>query len=174
MNLQTTAIPANFFLFGFGGSNVEKLVENPKNNIPKQERELLEVEVVEPKQKENFILSREATAIIGENGKRRFEEFRTYPNGWYGGKGKKISKWSILNFERFVKEIPELKLFRPSLFLTLEGNLSLGWKDKNEQSIEIEFYPDKIEYFIETLDEEASIHLANIFGLTEKIRTILK
>ncbi len=174
MNLQAIGKRADFFSLGFGGSNVEKLFENPKNNIPKQERELLEVEVVEPKQKENFILSREATAIIGENGKRRFEEFRTYPNGWYGGKGKKISKWSILNFERFVKEIPELKLFRPSLFLTLEGNLSLGWKDKNEQSIEIEFYPDKIEYFIETLDEEASIHLANIFWLTEKIRTTLK
>ena len=48
-----------------------------------------EIKVVEPKRKGNFILSREAIAIIGENGKRRFEEFRKYPNGWYGGKGKK-------------------------------------------------------------------------------------
>ena len=174
MNLQATGRLSDFFPFGFGSSNVEKFIESSKDNIPKQERELLEAEAVEPKQKENFILSREAIAIIGENGKRRFEEFRKYPNGWYGGKGKKISKWSVLNFERFVKEIPELKLFRPSLFLTLEGNLSLGWEDKSGQSIEIEFYPDKIEYFIETLDEESSIYLANIFGLTEKIRTIMK
>ena len=133
-----------------------------------------EVKSVEPKWKRNFILSREAIAVIGENGKRRFEEFRAYPNGWYGGKGKRISKWSVLNFERFVKEIPELKSAHPSLFLTLEGNLSLGWNDKHGQSIEIEFYPDKIEYFIEKSDEESSIHLADIFGLTEKIRTILK
>ena len=133
-----------------------------------------EVKVVEPKRRGNFTLSREAIAIIGENGKRRFEEFRKYQNGWYGGKGKKISKWSVLNFERFVKEIPELKLFHPSLFLTLEGNLSLGWEDKNGQSVEIEFYPDKIEYFIERLDEESSITLANIFQFTEKIKNLLK
>jgi len=174
MNLQSTGRLSNFFSFGFGGSNVKKSFEEPKDKIPDQERELLEDEAVEPKQKENFILSREAIAIIGENGKRRFEEFRRYPNGWYGGKGKKISKWSVLNFERFVKDIPELKLFRPGLFLTLEGNLSLGWEDRNGQSIEIEFYPDKIEYFIEKFNEESSIHLGNIFRLTEKIRTILK
>lgn len=172
MNLQSTGRLSDFFSIGFGGSKVEKLFENRKDNIPNQERELLEA--VEPKQKGNFILSREAIAIIGENGRRRFEEFRKYPNGWYGGKGKKISKWSVLNFERFVKEIPELKLFRPSLFLTLEGNLSLGWDDKSGEDIEVEFYPDKFEYFIEKLNEESTIALADIFQFTEKIRNLLK
>lgn len=134
----------------------------------------LEIKSVKPKRKENFILSREAIAVIGENGKRRFEEFRNYPTGWYGGKGKKISKWSVLNFERFVKEIPELKHACPSLFFTLEGNLSLGWEDKNRQSIEVEFYPGKAEYFIESLNEESEVKLSNIFELTEKLRKLLK
>jgi hypothetical protein len=133
-----------------------------------------ETKVVEPKRKGTFILSRVAIAIIGENGKRRFEEFRKYPNGWYGGKGKKISKLSVLNFERFVKEFPELKSFQPSLFFTLEGNLELGWEDKNGQSIEVEFYPDKVEYFIESLNEENSVVLAYFFQFTEKIRELLK
>jgi len=133
----------------------------------------IEVKSAEPKQKGNFILSREAIAVIGENGKRRFEEFRKYPSGWYGGKGKKISKSSVLNFERFVKRMPELRQFQPSLFFTLEGNLELGWEDRNGQAIEIEFYHDKIEYFIESLNEESSVALADIFRLTEKIIKLL-
>lgn len=133
-----------------------------------------EIKVVEPTRRGNFILSREAIAIIGENGKRRFEEFRKYPNGWYGGKGKKISRSSIFTFEQFVKSLPELKHARPSLFFTLEGNLSLGWEDKNGQSIEVEFYPDKAEYFIESLNEESEVKLSNIFELTEKLRKLLK
>lgn len=174
MSLQATLNQKGFFSFGFGGSNVEKLFENPKDNIPKQQREALNVQDNELSRKENLILSREAIVIIGENGKRRFDEFKKYPKGWYGGKGKKISDWSVSNFERFINNLPELKQFRPSLFFTLEGNLSLGWKDKNGQSIEIEFYPDKIEYFIEMLDEESSIQITNIFELAEKIRTLLK
>ena len=173
MDVQVSNRVSNFFPFGFGGSNVEKSFEPHKDNIPNQERELLEVEVVEPKRKENFNLSREAIAVIGENGKRRFEEFRNYPNGWYGGKGKELSKWSVLNFERFVKRMSELRQFQPSLFFTLEGNLELGWEDRNGQAIEIEFYPDKIEYFIESLNEESSVALADIFRLTEKIIKLL-
>ena len=70
--------------------------------------------------------------------------------------------------------MPELKPFHPSLFLTLKGNLSLGWEDKNGQSIEVEFYPDKAEYFIESLNEESAVKLSNIFELTEKLRKLLK
>jgi len=69
--------------------------------------------------------------------------------------------------------MPELRQFQPSLFFTLEGNLELGWEDRNGQAIEIEFYPDKIEYFIESLNEESSVALADIFRLTEKIIKLL-
>lgn len=174
MNLQSTINQTGIFPFGFVNSNAEKLFEKPKDNIPKQQRKTLEFKDDEVSRKTNLSLSPEATIIIGENGTHRFDEFKTYLSGWYGGKGKKISKWSVFNFERFVKQLPELKLFHPSLFLTIEGNLSLGWKDQYEQSIEIEFHPDKIEYFIEKLDEESVIRLADIFEFTEKIKKILK
>lgn len=173
MNLQTGVKQLEFFPFGFGNSNAEEYFEKSKDNIPKQERGFLEIEVVEPKRKEKFNLSREAVAIIGENGRRRFEEFKKYPKGWYGGKGKKISDWSVSNFERFINNLPELKQFRPSLFFTLEGNLQLGWEDRNGQNIEIEFYPDKIEYFIESLNEESSVGLKDIFTLTERVKKLL-
>lgn len=139
-----------------------------------QNPKIFEVEISEPKQKNNVLLSREVIAIIGENAKNRFNEFKTYPNGWYGGQGKKVSRSSVFTFEQFVKSLPELRRARPSLFLTLEGNLSLGWEDRNGQSIEVEFYPDKAEYFIENLNEESETKLSNIFELAEKIRKLLK
>lgn len=146
----------------------------PQAAEPTQERELLKAQIAEPKSEEILVLNRDTIAVIGENGKRRFDEFKGYPRGWYGGKGHKISRWSVANFERFVKKIPELRLFHPSLFLTLEGNIALGWEDKNGQSLEIEFHPDKVEYLIEDLNEESSVGLAGIFELAEKIRKLLQ
>lgn len=128
---------------------------------------------IESVRKENLWLSREALAIVGENGRRRFDEFKKYKSGWYGGKGKELSKWSVTNFELFIREITELKLARPSLFMTLAGNLSLQWEDKNGFVIEIEYHPDKIEYYIESLQEEGSVGLAGTFDFTAEIRKLL-
>jgi len=173
MNLQITTNQANIFPFGFGSSRADENLRSHKN-YNKQKAKLFEVEIVEPKQKENLALTTQTIAVIGINGKRRFDEFKNYPNGWYGGKGKEISKRSVFIFEQFIKYLPELKSFRPSLFFTLEGNLSLGWEDKNGQSIEVEFYADRIEYFIKSTDEESSITLAYILQFTEKIKNLLK
>lgn len=142
--------------------------------IPTQQPVELIPQIDELRSKENFVLSREAILMLGENGKNRFDEFKRYPKGWFGGKGREISKYSVAVFERFIKKIPELKLFSPSLFLTLEGNIALGLDDKNKQNIEIEFHPDKVEYYVESLDEEASIGLADIFELAGKIRKLLQ
>lgn len=173
MNLQTTISQANIFPFRFVGSRANETLKSPEN-YNKQEAKLFEVETFEPKQKENLALSPRTIAVIGINGKRRFDEFKNYPDGWYGGKGKEISKRSVFIFEQFIKYLPVLKSARPSLFFTLEGNLSIGWEDKNRQSIEVEFYADRIEYFIENTDEESSTTLANIFQFTEKIKNLLK
>jgi hypothetical protein len=175
MNLQETSVQGiqTPFLSGFSKSKAEEYWQSRKDNT-KQELENLKNEITEPKQKENLVLSPEAIAVIAENGRDRFNEFKTYPNGWYGGKGREISKRSVFTFEQFVKFLPELKRTNPSLFLSLEGNLSLGWEDKNGLSIEIEFYPDKMEYFVESLNEESEVKLLNLFGLVEKIRKLLK
>ncbi len=176
MNLQSTFPQLNIFPFSSKNSYDEVFSEPNyrQAQMPTQEAEVLLVQAVEPRSKEILVLSRDTVAVVGENGKRRFDEFKRYPSGWYGGKGQEISKYSVANFERFVKKIPELKLFRPSLFLTLEGNIALGWEDKKGQSLEIEFHPDKIEYFIESLNEESSVGLAGIFELAEKIRKLLQ
>lgn len=175
MNLQKTSVQVSQFptLFGFSNFKTEEYWQ-PRNNNTKQELENLKIEITEPKEKENLVLSSEVIAIIGENGKDRFNEFKNYPNDWYGGKGEEISKGSVFTFEQFVKSLPELKRARPSLFFTLEGNLSLGWEDKNGQSIEVEFYPNKAEYLIESLNQESEVKLSNIFELAEKIRKLLK
>lgn len=179
MNLQATFRQVNLFPFpfDFNRNKTDENFHSPKD-YTNQTQEILEVEISEPKRKiepdrNKLILSREVINIIGENARNRFNEFKTYPNGWYGGKGKEISRRSIFTFEQFIKSLPELRRARPSLFMSLEGNLSLGWKDKNGQSIEVEFYSDKAEYFIESLNEESEIRLSNILELTEKLRKSL-
>ena len=173
MNLQSTINQ------GFSSFPVFNLLSNNENtkslfDDSKQKKQLLEAEKIEPKQKDNLVLSRDVIAIIGVNGKRRFDEFKSYPDNWYGGKGKKLSNWSVSIFESFIKNLPELRLFRPSLFLTLGGNLSLSWEDKKGNSIEVEFYPNKIEYYLESANEESDIKLSDMFLLAEKIRKLLK
>lgn len=167
MNLLITFTQANSFPFpfGFGNSGAEEFLKSNGENIRRPENSRSE---------DKPILSKATITVIGENGKNRFNEFKEYQNGWYGGKGKKISKSSVFTFEQFIKSLPELKRANPSIFLSLEGNLSLGWEDKNGLSIEVEFYPDKMEYFIESLDEESEVKLSNLFELTEKIRKLLK
>lgn len=173
MNLQTTTSQINIFPLGFGGLRADENLKSPKN-YNKQEAKLFEEEKVEPIQKDNLILSREAIAVIGINGKRRFDEFKDYPNGWYGGKGRKLSKGSLFVFEKFIKYLPELKFSSPSLFFTFEGNLQLGLEDKSGNTIEVEFFSDKIEYYLESLEEENFVKLGNISQLVEKTGNLLK
>lgn len=119
-------------------------------------------------------LSDETLTVLGENGLRRIEEFRRYPQGWYGGKGDRLSTHSISIFDNFIKRIPELRLFAPSVFLSLSGFLSIGFEDKTGKQIEIEFFPDRIEYFAESLYEESSVGISKSFELADKIRHLLK
>lgn len=119
-------------------------------------------------------LSDETLSVLGENGLRRIEQFRSYPQGWYGGKGNQLSTHSIAILDSFVKRIPELRLFAPSVFLSLSGFLSIGFEDKSGKQIEIEFFPDRIEYFAESLQEESFVGISKSFELADKIRHLLK
>lgn len=175
MNLQTSFLQPN--PFRLTTSSYEDVFPRKRSRytpIPSQQRIFLMAQSVEPKQKENLSLSSDAIKILGENGKRRFNEFKLYPDCWFGGGGNKISKYSVEVFERFIKKLPELKKFHPSIFLTLDGNISLGFEDKNHKSIEIEFYSGKVEYFIESLDEDTSVGLADTFALAKKIKKLLQ
>ncbi|MHB9074736.1 MAG: hypothetical protein ACYC6G_14565 [Desulfobaccales bacterium] len=102
-------------------------------------------------------LSRKSIAIIGENGLHRFEEFKQYEGGWNFGTGAPLSSQSIALLDTFINIHYGCFKTEPSIFLTRSGNLQLGWEDQNAQSIELEFFADRIEYYIESKDEEGEI-----------------
>jgi len=115
------------------------------------------------------LLSENSKRIIGENGLYRFEEFKRYPRGWDGGHGKPLSHRSITSLETFLRQLPELAIRQPSLFLTHQGNLQLGWEDKLGNVVELEFFPDKVEYYLESLNEEGMVDLKGLHLLVDKV-----
>lgn len=119
------------------------------------------------------VLSEDSKRILGENGLRRFEEFKHYHFGWDSGNGKPLSSRSVAVFQSFLKQWPELAECEPSLFLTHQGNLQLGWKDAHDNVVELEFFPDKIEFYLEYLSEEGSVQLDAQKQLVDKVRSII-
>lgn len=115
-------------------------------------------------------LSNNSQRIIGENGVRRFEEFKRYAEGWDYGRGRPLSAHSVATLEAFLRQVPELAAQEPSLFLTHDGNLQLGWEDAAGGAVELEFFPDRVEYYIESLQEEDSVGLGDLRRLVDRIR----
>lgn len=103
-------------------------------------------------------LSEKTATILGKNGLERFETFKKYSKGWDSGCGLPLSHRSVAVMEYFINQFSDFHS-EPSLFLTPSGNLQLGWENAHGQIVEIEFYPDKIEYYIEALDTEEQINL---------------
>jgi len=94
--------------------------------------------------------------ILGDNGLARLNEFKSYKDGWDCGTGKGLGEQSLAHFEYFINQFIDFKV-RPSVFMSKEGNLLLGWEDNLGKSIELEFYAESIGYYIESLDEENNI-----------------
>ncbi len=127
------------------------------------------VEIVEPyfgetkKQLEMVLvntdqLSEKVAKILGKNGLKRFDAFKRYPKGWDGSNGLPLSYKSIAVMEYFISYFEDFHS-EPSLFLTPNGNLQLGWENTHDQVVEIEFYPGKIEFYIEALEKEGQSSL---------------
>ena len=116
------------------------------------------------------VLSESSKRIIGENGLRRFEEFKRYHSGWDYGRGKPLSPRSVTVLNSFLEQLPELAAREPSLFLTHQGNLSLGWEDEHGNVVELEFFPNKVEYYIESLNEEGWVGLEALRQLIDKVK----
>lgn len=116
-------------------------------------------------------LSPRTIKILGENGITRFEVFKKYSEGWDGGHALPLSHRSTAVMESFINQFFEFHK-EPSLFLTPDGNLQLGWENSQGQSIELEFYPNKIEYYIERSSEEGqtSLEETNINWLISELR----
>lgn len=118
-------------------------------------------------------LSENSKRIIGDHGVQRFEEFKRYHDGWDYGRGKALSPRSVATFEAFLRQVPELSAVEPSLFLTSEGNLQLGWEDGEGGVVEVDFLPDGVEYYIDTTGEEGTVRLEAFPHFIERIRTLI-
>jgi len=111
--------------------------------------------------------------ILSHDGLQRLHKFREYQDGWDFGHGNMLSLKSLSTMEYFVNQFYNFQV-TPSIFMSHEGNLLLGWEDATGKKIEVEFYPDSIGYYIETLDEEEEITLdaTQIATLVTKLHRI--
>jgi hypothetical protein len=91
---------------------------------------------------------------LGQNGVDRVREFRAYNDGWDSGKGAALNGKSEENLRSFLRSRSEEFPTQPSVFLTRAGNLRLSWEGKDGKGIELEFFPNGIEYFLESSEEE--------------------
>lgn len=115
-------------------------------------------------------LSENSKRVIGENGVRRFEEFKKYHDGWDYGRGRALSAHSVATLEEFLRHLPGLAAVEPSLFLTYNGNLQLGWEDAEGNAVEVELFPDRIEYYFESRNEEGSVRRQDLHRLINQLR----
>jgi hypothetical protein len=94
---------------------------------------------------------------LGTRGWGRVHQFRFYfGQGWGETSRPALSPKALDAFFRFLEDVtfPSGKL--PSVFLTDEGGLELVWEDAAGQSIQVDFRPQRIEYYRAALDEEGS------------------
>ncbi|MGH9930525.1 MAG: hypothetical protein ACREA9_15040 [Pyrinomonadaceae bacterium] len=136
-----------------------------------RQRPLIAIENVAPTA--DSLLNESARQIIGENGLNRLREFTGYQRGWDLGRGKPLALRSVVILDAFLAQLPQLAAYRPSLFMTHEGNLELGSEDAMGRSISIEFYPDKLDYYLEGLAEEQTVKVDLIPQLIEKVRALI-
>jgi hypothetical protein len=113
-------------------------------------------------------LSKEAVAALGAHNAERFSKLSALQNGWHFGHGKALQSASLRSIEAFLilhNSFPE----RCSLFLSEDGNLELVWRSERNETTSLEFYGNRIEYYIETLEEEGSIAINDISSLVQKL-----
>lgn len=99
---------------------------------------------------------------LGVNGIDRVKEFKTYKDGWDSGKGAALNEKSEENLHSFLRSRAEGFPTQPSVFLTRAGNLRLSWENEDGDGIDLEFFPDGIEYFLESSGEEGVAQLNSI------------
>jgi len=91
---------------------------------------------------------------LGKNGVARVKEFKTYKDGWDSGKGRALNEKSEENLHSFLRSKATGFPTRPSVYLTPAGNLRLIWEKRGGECVELEFFPDGIEYFFESSGRE--------------------
>lgn len=107
--------------------------------------------------------------LLGDDGAARVEHFKLFSANWAGDVGKPFSHESLKVLNDFVESYGSLVPAEPSVFLTRAGNLQLGWKDAKGGIIELEFFPDKIEFYSESLHSEGATDALGITKLLSQV-----
>ena len=118
-------------------------------------------------------LSSDVAQIIDSNSKERINLFKEYKEGWDLGSGKRLSPASLAVFELFIRSFNSFQT-EPSVFLTHAGHIQLAWEDSSGSEVEIDFLPDGLDCYIDSLGYEAVIPLeiSEINSLVNKLKDI--
>ena len=107
---------------------------------------------------------------IGENSYIRYKEFRDYyKDGWGYENGKSLNASSTASFISFLRLCADKDFSTASLFLTVDGNLQLVWEDADNCEIDLEFFPDRIEYYMEKTEKDGVIRIEQCEELVKLI-----
>lgn len=122
--------------------------------------------------REEIKLLQKTKEILGENNLERLNFFWNEKEGWYFGNGEILSEIAVINlnyFCIFTEKIPYII----SIFMGHEGSLEILWRNENHQLFDIEFYKDRIEYYLEVIEEEETIKIDEFDNLIKKINELL-
>lgn len=87
----------------------------------------------------------------------RFWFFHKHCSIKWGYNGTSISALSQISFLRFLDKIEINSRIKPYIFLTESGHIEVVLEKKKKDSLHLEFFPDKVEYYMELDDEEGEL-----------------
>jgi len=110
---------------------------------------------------------------LGPKGWVRLHHFRHYYSaGWGDGSGKPLSPRALETFYRFLEFAVFTGGAKPSVFLTDQGCIELCWEDAARKSVQLEFRPAEIEFFIESQDSEGTVPHNAMRELARRLESI--
>lgn len=112
-----------------------------------------------------------AAVAIGSRGVDRLLGFKSLAPGWDGEDSHALSLQSLQRFSEFFSA-SQLTSLGVAVFMSHAGNVVINWHDGKGRLIEIEFFPKKIEYFVESsaLDDSVLISEDGMSRVYEIIR----
>ena len=105
------------------------------------------------------MLGQQSQKILGAEIVSRLELFKKYDRGWDAEGAMPLRSGSLAMLDCFVNKLSDFGATPPSLFLTRAGNLQLSWEDESGGAVEVEFFPDRAEYYIARKQLEGEVEL---------------
>jgi hypothetical protein len=108
-----------------------------------------------PLYRRRYVIRERLSALLGDKGVERLNQFLSYHDGWdFGGVGKAVDPRSVDTLETFMRYADTSSIRRPSIFLSRVGELILAWDTPEGERVEVDFSPDTMRVFRECDDAE--------------------